>query len=642
MINILRGLIIVIFLVDYSIHIVAQSTLPKIQTEVMEYYQKEGNKDKLHMCKFLMDNVKYHKFYGNMQIDMYYEAIEKVNKVFAFPACIEAYNREFNTIGDIGELTQIEDCDYLTKEDIISNIEIAYNDWKYGYWARHLSLNEVCEYLLPYKVANEKPMPWREILREQYYPRSQVFFHSDDQYLQTYFAACRVNDELKKLKFHNKNILPQLNIDLPIMALRNMRMGECYDYAKYTTYVMRACGIPVALDFTPQWPDRAGAHHWNVLLDNSGKNIPFMGCESNPGTSPRLGRRMAKAYRLTYAYQPQSLAAKNEKYKEIIPYTLAIPFIKDVSEEYYKGHTLNIQLNGSKPNTHFAYIAVFNNSEWIPVDYAEIGTSKCVSFEHMGSDIIYLPVYWGRNGSIPAGNPILLKVDGTQYEMNANNIEKQTIKISRKYPQFNRIAKFRDLVNNGHFECANKKDFSDAVICAEIKYAPFGGYDTLKVTTGNKKYRFWRYVSPKGGKCNVAEVKFISDGNVIPITETLYTGESLDNTKAQNVFDGNELTYYISATPQNGWVGGDLGTPVNINEISYLSRNDDNDVVPGQMYELSYFENGKQRSAGVKKATSSELVFDNVPTGTIYILHNLQKGTEERIFTYENGIIHWY
>lgn len=102
------------------------------------------------------------------------------------------------------------------------------------------------------------------------------------------------------------------------------------------------------------------------------------------------------------------------------------------------------------------------------------------------------------------------------------------------------------------------------------------------------------------------------------------------------------MSYYISSTAENGWIGADFGNPVNIKEIRWISRNDDNDIVPGQIYELKYFENGQEKTAGIKKATSSSITFTDVPTETLYILHNLNKGTEERIFTYDKDKIVWY
>ena len=85
-----------------------------------------------------------------------------------------------------------------------------------------------------------------------------------------------------------------------------------------------------------------------------------------------------------------------------------------------------------------------------------------------------------------------------------------------------------------------------------------------------------------------------------------------------------------------------MGKAVAVDAIVYIPRNDDNDVVPGHTYELSYFDGGVQKSAGVQVATSGTLVFEGVPSDALYILHHLDGGTEERIFTYEDGKINWY
>jgi hypothetical protein len=45
---------------------------------------------------------------------------------------------------------------------------------------------------------------------------------------------------------------------------------------------------------------------------------------------------------------------------------------------------------------------------------------------------------------------------------------------------------------------------------------------------------------------------------------------------------------------------------------------------------------------GKQVATSALLKYTAVPTGGLYVLHNLSRGKEERIFTYENGEQVWY
>ena len=50
----------------------------------------------------------------------------------------------------------------------------------------------------------------------------------------------------------------------------------------------------------------------------------------------------------------------------------------------------------------------------------------------------------------------------------------------------------------------------------------------------------------------------------------------------------------------NKWIGLDLGKPVEISKIRFLSRNDKNTIIPGNLYELFYWDSAK----GVESETS--------------------------------------
>lgn len=614
-----------------------------IETTVLAHYTLLGDSQKIKAAHFLIENMFRHQSVNCTILDQYYAEIAKINKQYQYPNCLEQYTQLYEQLRlpEQEKITVINDTDVISADIIIEHIDAAFDDWRYGLWAQHLTFEEFCEYLLPYRVANEKYEPWRDSLRKDYYVATDVLKKSDDCRDQVYWAACKVNDAIRKLRFRNQRLLPQLHVDWPVSVLRNMRMGECYDYAKLTCYVMRSCGIPVSLDFTPQWPDRAHAHHWNALLDNTGYSMPFMGGESNPGYPSKQGRRMAKVYRYTFAYQPQSLAAQSEGMGQKIPPILSSPFIKDVSEEYFKGRSLSFKLNKAHQRDSFAYIAVFNNQEWIPVDYARVGNDGTATFSNLGSDIVYMPVYWGRNRSVPAGDIVLLHRDGTEQVMTPDSTHLHDITIKRKYPLFDRIVKFRQMMNNSTIEAANSPDFSDAVKFATIDVVPDCGYGKLSIKD-ERKFRYWRYKAAANKKCYVAEINFFSHGKKLPVKNVLTEGDGLANTKPENVFDDDVLTYFESRLAKHGWVGADFGEPVNIDEVEYVPRNDDNDIVPGNHYELCYFKNGREVIVGEQKAESNSLTFKNVPSGCIYILHNLDKGREERIFTYSNNIINWY
>lgn len=614
-----------------------------VGNEVIAHYTNLGDKEKLRAAEFLVSNMQYHTFKHSPTLDRYYQRIEEINGKFKYPACVEQFNNLYKELGNpLVDIKVVKDADFMTSQDLINHIELAFDDWRNGTWARHLSFEDFCEYLLPYKLADEKPTKgWREELRKRFLFRAEGVKVSDDTRYSAYWASLPLNETLMRLGFNIYQVLTP-EIFKPLSALKNLKMGECKDYAMYTAYVMRACGIPVSVDFTPQWPDRVRNHYWNTLLDNTGKSLTFMGMESHPGSLVKPGQRMAKVYRHVFAYQKQSLYALNQKYGENVPEILNNPFVKDVSAEYFNGKSLTVKLNDFHKNDRFVYIAVFDNQVWVPVDFAEITNERTATFHNMGCNIIYMPVYWSSNGSVPAGNPVLLNYDGTTQELNADTLNRQTITMSRKYPLFNRIANYRRLMKRGYFEASNTPDFVRAIKCATIKGVPKRGFDTLTITGLESGYRYWRYVPPKGKRCTVAELSFIKDGCVLPAADYIGAKSSAKNTGLEQAFDRNKLSYYESEATNGAWIGVDMGKKVRIDKIAYIPRNDDNDVVCSEIYELSYFQNGRQKSAGVKIAKTNELSFLNVPCNTVYILHNVYKGTEERLFTYVNNQIYWY
>jgi len=196
---------------------------------------------------------------------------------------------------------------------------------------------------------------------------------------------------------------------------------------------------------------------------------------------------------------------------------------------------------------------------------------------------------------------------------------------------------------HGKFQGANNCDFKDAKDLGEIVKAPEYLFDELKSNT-KQKFRFVRYISPKNGSCNIAEIKFISaenkqlNGKVIGTPCTL---KNSNETTIDKAFDGNVLTYYESCLPNDGWVGLDLGKPEIISKVVYAPRNDDNYIKAGNLYELFYWDNS-WKSLGEKEATDFILTYDNVPSNCLFLLKNHTEGIEERIFMYENDKQIWY
>ncbi|MEI3467660.1 MAG: hypothetical protein V8Q76_01795 [Bacteroides intestinalis] len=81
----------------------------------------------------------------------------------------------------------------------------------------------------------------------------------------------------------------------------------------------------------------------------------------------------------------------------------------------------------------------------------------------------------------------------------------------------------------------------------------------------------------------------------------------------------------------------DLCVPASISRIHYLPLTDDNNIVPGETYELLVGDDKGFNSLGMKVAEYSYIDFDSVPVNGLYWIRNHTKGREERIFTFERN-----
>lgn len=613
---------------------------------VIAHYAKSGDKERLRAAEFLVENMRYHYSYNSPLLEKYYAGVDTISNEYKYPACIPHYQKMIYELG--GDISagagKRNDPGGISAEALIANIDMAFDEWRNGRWAGHLTFDQFCEYLLPYRIGNERYEDWRTELKGQFGGYANMMNMCDERRSSTYWAAYYVCDGIKKFNFHiDDKALPKTEINLPLSVLMKMRMGVCNDYARLTTYIMRACGIPVATDFTPQWPNKSKNHTWNTLLCETGRNMPFLGCETYPGQANRPGEKMAKIYRQTFAYNEESAAALCEKFEKPVPPSLVNPFVKDVSDEYFTGGSFTMQLTETPFDRRIAYLAVFDNVEWVPVDHSVIDSSRCVTFSSLGREIVYMPVYWGRNGSIPCGDPFLVCKDGSIKQFEPDKKKTVSLTIDRKYPVFGRMFDFAKSMQGGYFEASDSANFKDAVRVAEITEIPSLWYNIVKPETGDRKYRYWRFKAPNGSKGNIAELEFYSDGKELPIAEPLCDDMRNNKKKVGNATDKSKLTFYQSVHSRGAWSGADMGMPVCIDEIRFMPRNDDNHVEPGHTYQLCYFENGKQIALKTITADSDSLTFNNVPVGALYILHDLTAGEEERIFSFDDSkSIYWY
>ncbi len=611
--------------------------------KVIKLYRK-NDKDslKLKACRFLITNMLEHYTLSSDQLnkyDCFFDLVEAKSRDGYDPEPIKNIWDSLQAInGTIrySFLDTVHDLNTISANYIIENIDYAFKAWEKP-WAQHLSFDDFCNYILPYRIKDERLENYRPTLYKRY------------QWLETTtpltdpIQACKLlNQEIGKWFFENWLTAPQYPITMRASDIIKLKSGSCLNQAAITTYIMRSNGIPVVLEYIPQWGNRSNSHYFNAVQAKQGQFISFLGGDHDPGEYVFL-EKPPKVFRRTYAKIENELL-KNITNINNIPPLLRDPFYIDVSSERIDVKDIKIDLDIEPiENTAYAYLCVFNNRNWIPVYFGRIEKGKAY-FKNMGKDIVYLPVYYFDNKILPASHPFILSKSGKVSPLKPDKSNVETVRINRKYPLSDKKIIWMASQIGGIFEGANNSNFSDAVELYTNK-------DTIDLVTNKimieskQKFQFIRYLFAPGASGTISELGFhtLENGEL-----KLLKGDKIKSDKVAmrhlNIAFDRDIRSYIGVQKDcyNGeWIGLNLGKPQTINQISFCPRTDTNNIFEGMQYEL-YYWNNRWVSLGVKTADKNELVFDSVPSKALLWLRNLTEGKEERIFTYENGSQVWW
>ena len=446
--------------------------------------------------------------------------------------------------------------------------------------------------------------------------------------------AVKIFDETNKFEWvsFNSNIPPKAS------SLCLGKTGNCRDEASYTVLLCRYLGIPAAIDFTPHWGNRSQGHSWSVLIKPDGTAVPFyMGC--TPGDTVHYYQSYIKPKIFRYRFSLNKDFYNDLKHEKDIPSLFRIPKFIDVTDEYYNTSTIIRDVPPELSHNHVAYICVFDNRDWIPVYYGNI-TNRKVKFNSMGRNILYIAATFEHGKIKPFGSPFIVTSNGNIKDVNTNTNITQEMKLFRKYPFFGKQDHFNGRMSGGKFQGSNHIDFSEQKDLHIHEGITNGNWYNISISTPDK-FRYVRYIGPNGSYCNVNEIEFYSPDGELLKGEIIGTNGNPQKTK-ETVFDGDILTGFEGVSPDGHWVGMKFKNPVSIGKIRYIPRNDGNCIEIGDKYELMYWHDNCWISLGIQIAKSNVLKFKNAPTGGLYVLRNLTKGHEERIFTYENGQQIWW
>lgn len=534
----------------------------------------------------------------------------------------------------IGDPIIQEDVKYITAEYLIRNIELAFKVWQERPWGHHIPFDVFCEEILPYRVDTEPLENWREKVIASFADLDTILNKPGT----TSVDACGIVNRLLP-RFQMDKDYPSMNYSQLMASSR----GPCSNMAALAVFSMRALGIPVTFDFTPNFAYLPTGHSWNTVRDSEGRHISFMGIDSDP-YEPHQGNSVtafvkAKAYRKMFALQHNILADESD----IPPLLRNHQNFKDVSEEYDKcTDTVTVILtHSSETSTGYVYLAIYQGQKVYPIAWTQYN-GQSAKFESIGRNIVYFPVYYADDYQTMAGEPFFLDESGKMITFSSDSPD-TCVTFREINPSDSSLFIALSRMQHGIFEGANKPDFSDAEELSKIDNFPSPSWHDI-VLKSPVSYRYVRYKSPKNANCNVAEIIFYGDGNNRLTGTNIGTPGSWNNMGAtcDKAFDGDGSTYYDAVEEDGAWTGLDFHEPKSIFRIRYLPRTDNDHIYEKHTYELFQWIEDGWFSCGKQIATDSGALQYCVPSRSLFYLENhtlAKKG--KAFFVMSSQHVHW-
>ena len=232
--------------------------------KVLRHYEDDDRK--YHAACYLIEHMADCYSYRSDRIDSLMQL--KAMATFESQEWIDSVDAVWKGFSYLRE-KKVYDCQVITADYLINHIDRAFAVWDSRPWAKHYTLDDFCQWVLPYRIADEPLSAWQKPYYEMYAPMLDSLYQGSDVVEATNSLSCMVKEDyfLYNTEFH----LPHLGASY----LLEHHLGACRESCDYSVYILRSLGIPVDVDHYRISPEGRGGHSWNVLKDTTGLPVPF-------------------------------------------------------------------------------------------------------------------------------------------------------------------------------------------------------------------------------------------------------------------------------------------------------------------------------------------------------------------------------
>lgn len=622
--------------------------------KVLSFYSRDAKDSlKYRAACFLIENMGHYYYYEGEQLENYknyYKALYNHKNRGSSPTKIlDSVSTHYGTF-TLKNLRLKHDLRELDADYLCDNIEWSFKVWEEQPWGKNVSFEDFCEYILPYRIGNEKPTEWKQSFYERFNRFLAVLEDS------TYSGR---DDPVVAVKILMDSINANGNTFFTTIAPPNYPhvgaetslylTGSCRELTDFAIYACRALGIPCHIDFLMVRGNHNAEHFWVSYTDKSGELYiqDFPKSLKIARQDPIRFTRKAKMYRHTFSLDHDTrntiLALDGSA-----PPPFDLPLFKDITI-FGAGHYIQemripaSQLYNTKPKGKVAYLCLSRRMEWVPVAWARFDKNN-LFFRNVQKGDVMRVATWENDRLVFQTDPFSMHHLSNEITFFAGTDSVHDVVLLAKHSLGGENL-YRNRMIGGVVEASDYPDFRDSDTLYVVNEVPKRLYTSVNVRS-KKAYKYLRYYGADGNHCNIAELAFYENaGDREPVKGKVIgtpgDWRAYGTHEYTNVFDGSTLTSFNYKEGSGGWAGLELEEPVKVSRVVYSPRNRDNYIRPGDTFELFYCDREWKSLGKIKDEHSDSLLYRDVPYGALLYLRNHNRGVDERIFTFEEGEQKW-
>jgi len=261
-------------------------------------------------------------------------------------------------------------ADFLTHE-----VNQACAIWTGTPWSKHYTFKEFTQWILPYRVANEPLLTFRQHFLEK-------FADTVKELSDTKEVALTIDQIINNQLVCDDRFSPYPN-PRNYLLLEQTGMGSSLELAMYKVYALRSMGVAACMDYCPYYSDSVGGIFTATALLPDGQRLTLSPKEK---PVPFPANRTPKVFRRTFSHVPGSLFSIKHTDDHTPPFLGHFDFL-DVTKDYVP--VKDVLLEDVHSQSKYLYLAVENDGEWKAVDWALPDSTGRVLFKNMGKNQRY-------------------------------------------------------------------------------------------------------------------------------------------------------------------------------------------------------------------------------------------------------------